>query len=81
MERAHKGPADRLDQILESRQINPAILRADRFDAFIRDRARRLIDLISEAMGKKVTGRDSDEVISAFGAALSEPRPEESIAE
>ena len=41
----------------------------------------RWIDLISDAMGEKVTGRDSDEVISAFGTALNDPQPEDSIAE
>ena len=69
----HKIPPDRVDEILGSHKINPLLLRNDQFDLFIRDRARRLLDLIGTAMGKKVTGRDSDEVVSTFGAALVEP--------
>ena len=36
----------------------------------MRDRASNLLDLIEAAMGKKVFGRDSDEVIHEYGDAL-----------
>jgi hypothetical protein len=35
-----------------------------------RDRARRLLDLIEQATGKAVAGRDSAETCSAFSGAL-----------
>jgi len=60
-----------LDDILRSHLIDPELLRTDDFDGFIRDRGMRLLDLIEKAMGKAVTGRDADEVIAAFGLALS----------
>lgn len=65
----HVSPA-RLDEILGTHLIDPQPLRGDDFSAFIRNRARRLLDQIEEAMGKRVTGRDSDEVLRAFGAPL-----------
>lgn len=54
----------------EAALVAPALLRTDAFDEFVRDRAARLLDLISSATGKAVTGRDSDEVVAAFGGAL-----------
>jgi len=63
--------AGRLDEILATHQVAPALLRADAFDDFIRDRANRLLDLIEKATGKAIAGRDSAEVVSQFGAALA----------
>lgn len=60
----------RLDTILRTHLIDPVLLRNDVFDGFIRDRAIKLLDLIEGAMGKQVTGRDSEETIKAFGAPL-----------
>lgn len=60
----------RLDEILVSHRIEPAILKADDFDKFIWDRALKLLDLIERATGKQVSGRDSAEAIQAFGQAL-----------
>ncbi|MCH7728173.1 MAG: DUF262 domain-containing protein [Planctomycetes bacterium] len=76
----HKIPPARVDELLTSHKITPLLLRNDEFDLFIRDRARQLLDVIGKAMGKSVTGRDSEEVISAFGAALVESKSEESVA-
>jgi len=61
---------DRLDSILRSHLIDPVLLRNDAFDAFIRDRAIKLLDVIEGATGKQVTGRDSDETVKAFGGSL-----------
>ena len=47
--------------------IAPHLLRADDFDGFVRDRAIRLLDLIEDAMGNPVQGRDSKEVQDALG--------------
>lgn len=60
-----------LDNHLLSHLINPEFLRADDFDGFIRDRATRLLDLIEKCMGKSIGGRDSDEVVAAFGGRLT----------
>jgi hypothetical protein len=59
-----------LDSHISTHQIDPELLRADDFDAFFRDRAKKLLDIIEKAMGKTVSGRDSDETIEAFGGPL-----------
>lgn len=71
LERNHKLEVDRLNEILVSHLVEPALLRSDDFDRFIRHRASRLLDLIEAATGKTVTGRDAPEVIEAFGASLA----------
>lgn len=43
----------RLDHYLRSHLIDPALLRADAFEAFMADRQSRLLALIEEAMGKQ----------------------------
>jgi hypothetical protein len=53
--------SDRLDSYLSSHLIDPALLRADTFDAFMADRQRRLLQLIEEAMGKSVYTGDMPE--------------------
>ena len=64
------GPAD-LDAIAATHRLDPALLRQDRFEEFVRDRAGRLLLLIEQAMGKAVEGWDSDEVRDAFGGSLT----------
>lgn len=60
-----------LNSYLESHWINTDLLRNDSFDAFIVDRAKKLLDAIETATGKTISGRDSEEVIAAFGEKLS----------
>ena len=60
-----------LDEFLASHVIPVAALRADDFDAFIRLRAGALLALIEAATGKTVSGRDSEDTVKAFGAALA----------
>ena len=43
---------DKLDKYLQSHLIDPGLLRADSFDAFMEDRQKGLLDLIEQAMGK-----------------------------
>jgi len=43
---------DRLDGYIKSHLIDPAILRADKFEAFMADRQKRLLGLIEQATGK-----------------------------
>ncbi|WP_247315194.1 DUF262 domain-containing protein [Ralstonia pseudosolanacearum] len=60
-----------LDEFLTSHVIPIPELRADAFDAFIRLRAAALLDLIEAAMGKTVSGRDSEDTVKGFGASLT----------
>ena len=72
--RIHKAkqvdPAS-LDDFLASHIIPVPQLRGDDFDGFIRLRAIALLNLIEQATGKAVPGRDSEETVKAFGGALS----------
>ena len=59
-----------LDTYLETHWINACHARTDSFDQFIIDRAKRLLDAIQNATGKTISGRDSEDVIAAFGDVL-----------
>ncbi len=69
---ATKGQVDVnvLDGYLETHWINVDAARNDDFNAFIVSRAIMLLDAIAAAMGKPISGRDGEEVINSFGAAL-----------
>ncbi len=60
-----------LDTYLETHWIDVSAIRTDSFDAFIVHRAIMLLDAITTAMGKPISGRDSEDVISSFGTPLS----------
>ena len=70
IQKAKQVDPDSLNTFLSSHAIPVHPLRSDDFDTFIRERAAVLLTLIEQAMGKAVTGRDSDETIKAFGAQL-----------
>ncbi|MBU5293834.1 hypothetical protein KQH90_07275 [Anaerosalibacter bizertensis] len=70
IEDKHKVTTDDLDKYLESHLIAPQLIREDNFHEFIRDRAIKILDIIEQAMGKKVQGRDSEEVVDVFGDIL-----------
>ena len=71
----HAGiSADHLDQILMTHAIDAEALRADDFDRFFEDRQRRLLDVISDAMGKPAIV-DDEHVESEL--SLFEPEPDE----
>ncbi len=53
--------------------IEPELIRKDAFDDFLRTRAGRLLDLIEDATGKPIPGRDSEEVSETFGGSLVAP--------
>lgn len=58
----------RLDEYLCTHLIDPGILRADDFSAFMEDRQRQLLDLIEKATGRAVyTGEVEEEGIDAEG--------------
>ena len=71
IQKAKQVPPSSLDEFLTSHVIPVAALRADDFDAFIRLRAGALLALIEAATGKTVSGRDSEDTVKAFGAALT----------
>ncbi len=80
-----KAPSDYLDQMcrnnhvsfeqlktyVSSHKINFEAMYSDAFDEFFVDRAKALLDLISNAMGRPIAERGSEEVIKAFGASLA----------
>jgi len=76
IEKNHGVAPDRLDELVTTHRIGAALLRADDFDGFIRDRACQLLDLVEKAIGKAVAGRDAEEVVAAFGAPLVAAAPE-----
>lgn len=57
-------------EAITSHKVDYDLLKADDFDGFIIDRAVRLLDRIELAMGKAVSGRDSEDTIKAFGSPL-----------
>jgi hypothetical protein len=69
IERGGIGSAQ-VDEILVTHLIDPAALRGDDFEAFLQHRARAILDRIEIATGKTIAGRDSEEVVKAFGAPL-----------
>ena len=71
IEKQSNMDSPRLDEILKTHKIAPGLLRSDAFEKFIRNRASNLLDLIEAAMGKRISGRDSDEVIHEYGDALN----------
>ena len=60
-----------LDGYVESHWIDHNLLRADDFQNFIIDRAKKLLTVIEKATGRPISGKDSDEVKQNFGAALN----------
>lgn len=63
--------AEKVQAAIESHKINYDFLSTDQFDCYIIDRAKRILDRIEIATGKKVSGRDSEETIKEFGEALT----------
>ena len=70
LEKAGAITSENLDKIVETHWIDHDLLRQDDFDAFIVDRAKKLLDAIEHATGMPVSSRDSEDVIQAFGKPL-----------
>ena len=62
--------AEDFDVYMASHVVDVDLLRADDFDGYFVERAKGIISLISDAMGKPVTNLDGDDVVEGFGAAL-----------
>jgi hypothetical protein len=71
IQKTKAGAAAQSGRIPASHAIPVPALRGDDFDAFIRLRAGSLLDLIEQATGKAVSGRDVEDSVKAFGAPLS----------
>lgn len=59
-----------VDDFLESHFANATLCRADNFDDFIVDRAKKLLDEIEKLTGRKISDRDSQDIIDVFGTTL-----------
>ncbi|MCX6680256.1 MAG: DUF262 domain-containing protein [Methanothrix sp.] len=70
IQKQHNVEPSRLDDILESHLIDHQLLRLDDFSGFVQKRAGHLLNMIEEATGKAIAGRDSEEVAKAFGGSL-----------
>ena len=55
---------------LESHFADPALCRANDFDAFIVDRAKKILDAVEKITDREVVGRDSPEIKKIFGTSL-----------
>ena len=70
LKRVDKTASGSIARSLATHVIEENPLRTDEFDGFIRNRASGLLDLIEQATGKAIAGRDSFETVSAFGGTL-----------
>lgn len=59
-----------LNTYLESHWLDVTYCRSDDFENFIINRAGKLLDAIETAMGKTISGRESEEVVEKFGDRL-----------
>jgi len=70
IENKHRVRSEDLDKFFKSHLIEPTLIRTNDFQLFILDRSTKLLEIIENAMGKAVTGKDSDEVLNSFGGSL-----------
>lgn len=61
---------EELRERIESHFINYEYLKSDDFDDYFIDRAKKLLNLIENAMGKKVADRGAELTIRQFGSSL-----------
>jgi hypothetical protein len=59
-----------LDNFVETHHIDATDLHSDRFDDYFLKRAKALLKLIDESMGKPVRNLDGDDVVKVFGTSL-----------
>ena len=62
---------EQLKERIESHLVSYDALVADDFDTYFVDRAKKLLDLIENAMGKKVADRNAENTIEQFGESLA----------
>jgi len=61
---------ENLDGFIKTHLIDVSDLRADNFEGYFIKRAKALLGLISQAMGKTISELGSEEVVASFGASL-----------
>lgn len=66
LERNHKVDLSNLNNALESHQIDVVAIRSDNFDEYYEKRYNALLDLIENATGKTIGGRDNKETELSF---------------
>lgn len=59
-----------LEDILEKHFIDAELCRADKFDTFIVDRAKKIFDAVEKLTGREISGRDSTDIKKIFGTSL-----------
>ena len=62
--------ASDLDAFIETHAVNPELMRKDDFEDYFIQRAKSLVQMIGDAMGKPVTNLAGEDVMEAFGAPL-----------
>ena len=62
---------EKLRERIESHLVDYDALVSDDFDNYFVDRAKKLLDLIENAMGKKVADRNAENTIEQFGESLA----------
>jgi len=62
--------ASDLNRFVSTHLVDEADLRADNFEGYFVSRAKALLKLISNAMGKNIPNLGGDDVVTAFGASL-----------
>ena len=69
---ASKGQvaSDVLDSYLETHWLDVNACKSDDFQEHIINRAKMLLDAIEKATGKTISGRDSEDVVNAFGRSV-----------
>ncbi|MBM2814378.1 MAG: hypothetical protein HW421_1140 [Ignavibacteria bacterium] len=68
--RNHNIIENDLNEILKTNLINPDFLWNNNFEEFISNRASNLLNLIENATGKNIQGRESEEIINEFGDVI-----------
>ena len=64
--------ASDFDSFMSTHVVDVPLLRADDFDAYFIERAKGLLRLISDAMGKPITNLEREDIVEAFGAVLKQ---------
>lgn len=65
-----KVTTDVLNEYIQTHWVDVDSCRTNNFQKHIIYRAKKILDAIEKAIGKAISGRDSEEVISAFGNSL-----------
>lgn len=71
LEKKGSVPSSDLDDYVETHWIDHTLLRDNDFQNFIIDHSKKLLNAIEAATGRTISGKDSDEVRSVFGAPLN----------